>query len=231
MEHILLSAPQQPTNGLVVIFHGHGGNAEEFTNFAGDIQRAIPTVDCICLKGPETVEDGQGKKYSTWLQLNSLASLPKISLQLLFNRVPTIHKVNAFIDQELADRNLMPDRLGLFGFSLGGGIALTIGMSRPQKCGGIVSHSGVYYRYPHIKSRPDTLVIMGDQDYLYSDVAATGLRGAFQRTFGYQHMQSIDRLRQTGLTLEEEIVSGLQHGMNTQSLNSSIDFLKRKLLG
>ena len=227
-DYELVKAPQQPARGLVVFFHGHGGNAQEFVTDMKFMQETLPDTDFICVNGPVAID---GNPYSrTWADLGGIGSLARLSLQLVFNRLPLLQELGSFIDSELKERGLDNRNLALMGFSFGGGVALTLAMARKAPCAAVISHSGVFYRYPHARSRPDALVIMGDADSLYTAPPAPGgLRGAFDRALGFSHAHTVRRLRKAGLAFEEHIVPGLDHTVNAQSLRLSADFLARRL--
>ncbi|HEY8192092.1 MAG TPA: dienelactone hydrolase family protein, partial [Alphaproteobacteria bacterium] len=199
------------------------------------MHKAMPDADIICPLGPvqftspkHNVTAVDGKR--TWVRHESWLDYGRIYLNLLFNRMAVVEDLNRMIDRELAARNLTNDRLALFGFSLGGTIALLTAFTRAVAPAAVAAHSGMFFPFRHITAKPPTLWIMGDADKRYdAETEARKRTGIISRHFNYFHTASVERLQRAGIPLETRIVPGLDHDISDESMQNTIDFMKQKL--
>ena len=233
----ILPAPLQPPGSLIVAFHGTGQTTADIIPHAREMQKSMPDTDFICPLGPEiftskkhniTREDG----LRTWIRHETWRDHAEIYLRLFFNKVSVLDELHNLIDRELAARNLTNDRLGLFGFSLGGTVALMTAFTRAASPAAVVSSSGMFFRFDHIQTRPPTLWIMGDADKRYDvNLEKRGRSGTLSSQFNYFHSASIARMEKAKIPLQIQIIQGLGHDINAESLQYAARFLKQRLEG
>ena len=230
-----LPAPQQPPGSLIIALHGTGQTTENILPHAREMQKTMPNADIICPQGQEIFTS---KKHSitqdddlrTWIKHETLRDHAEIYLRLLFNKISVIDDLHHMIDKELAARNLTNDRLGLFGFSLGGTIALMTAFTSAAPPAAVVSSSGMFFRFNHIQTKPPTLWIMGDADKRYDvNLENKGRSGILSHQFNYFHSASIARMEKAGIPLETRIIPGLAHDISPESLQYASDYLKQHL--
>lgn len=231
----LIPAKAQPPSSLIVMLHGTGQTVGDIMPQVQAMHEAMPDADIICPLGPVPFESprhnitaADGKR--TWVRHENWLDYGRIYLNLLFNRMAAVEDLNNMIDRELAARNLPNDRLGLFGFSLGGTIALLAAFTRASAPAAAVAHSGMFFPFRHIIAKPPTLWIMGDADKRYdAETEARKRTGLISRYFNYFHTASVERLSAAGIPMETRLIPGLDHDISNESMQNAIDFMKRKL--
>jgi phospholipase/carboxylesterase len=132
--------------------------------------------------------------------------------------------LDAFLDAELARRNLPPSALALVGFSQGTMMSLHVGLRRATPLAAIVGYSGMLVIpeieadmdkfAAEIRSRPPVLLVHGDQDPLIP-VAAL-----FHAAKG---LAALD------VPTQWHISAGVAHGIDQEGLRHGGEFLARHL--
>ena len=233
----LVSAAEQPARSLIVMFHGAGQTTKHILPHAHELHKSLPGTDIICPLGPEPFSS---KKYNirreaglrTWFKHETPLDVAKMHMGLIFNRIAILDHLHALIDRELAARNLDDNNLALFGFSLGGSIALMTSFTRASAPAAAVAHSGMFFRFNHIETKPPTLWIMGDGDLRYDvnkNAAEKRRNGIISKHFNYFHCASVERLERAGVPVETKIIPGLGHDIGAESLQQATIFLKQHL--
>lgn len=241
-----LSAPQQPAKALIVMLHGIGQNTNDIRPAAAFMQAAMPYADIIMPLAPEKHFDRKNPERRdgrAWMSFDKKGvrgtwELLKIYAKILTNSLGVLDDINRTVGDELKKRGLTGRNLALFGFSMGGGMAIMSGLSRKEKAAAVVSHSGMYYKYPWIQSRPSLKLIMGEDDKYY-DAGANlekfadtyrKFKSGFRQYTNYYHSSTKERLASGGVEFEEHIIAGLSHEFNQESLAVAASFIKSKLL-
>lgn len=240
-----IPAPQQPAKSLIVMLHGIGQNANDIRPAAAFMQAAMPHADIIMPLGPEKHFDRKNperKDGRAWMSfdkkgLRGTWELVKIYAKIQTNRLGVLDDINCTIGDELKKRGLTGKNLALFGFSMGGAMAILSGLSRKEETAAVVSHSGMYYKYPWIQSRPPLQLIMGENDKFYD--AGTNLEkfadtyrkssSGFRRHLSRYHSLTKERLASEGVEFEERVIAGLAHEFNHESLAVAAAFMKARL--
>jgi phospholipase/carboxylesterase len=129
--------------------------------------------------------------------------------------------LNAFLDVELARRQLPPQVLALVGFSQGTMMALHVGLRRAVAPAAIVGYSGMLVVPENvdpdafaaeIKVKPPVLLIHGDQDELIP------VQAVFHAAQG---LAALD------IPAEWHVSSGIGHGIDQEGLRQGGEFLAR----
>ena len=235
-------------DGLVVILPGHANHPVMFDKLARQIRDERPHTDIVIVKAPVPLNAtkehirrngarGADDLY-TWHKVKGNAGDgAKLVLSHFFNRVQVVDDLNKFTDAQLQKRGLKDDNLVLFGFSLGGAIAVQMGTRRHDKVAAVINHSGPVFPIIGAKSKPDTLFVMGDKDdFFYNGNADVKPKGKLKKALNdaVSHVSlnfgdSLKRLRRAKLDVEERLVPGLGHTINKHSFDPAMDYMKRKL--
>ncbi len=236
---------------LVIFLHGYGNHPDMFKDLPAEIQKAYPNADILVVQGPVGLNASQEHKdrcgtpdvddLYTWYKGGKLEETFEIAISHLFNRVPVVDQLNKFADVQLAKRNLKDDGLVLFGFSLGGAMTVQMGTRRPDQCAAVICHSGPVLPIIAPKSKPDTLLLMGDQDsYFYTSTKIIqnpnpppppkkkGLGKVFEKALervSVHYNSSLMRLKRAGLPTTGKVIQGMTHTINEESFRHSIDFI------
>lgn len=246
-------------DALVIILPGHANHPVMFDRLAKQIRDERPNTDILIVKAP--VPLGASKEHIrkngargaddlyTWHKLSKNAGEnAKLVLSHFFNRVPVVDQLNVFADVQLQKRGLGGDQLMLFGFSLGGAIAVQMGTRRPVAPAGVVNHSGPVFPIISPKSRPETLFVMGEKDDFFYAVKMKvepakpqkppkgKLKKAFDNAVNdavaqvsLHYDDSLKRLQKAKLPVEDKVIPGLGHTINKNSFTPAMDFIRRKL--
>ncbi|HCS23490.1 MAG TPA: dienelactone hydrolase family protein [Alphaproteobacteria bacterium] len=245
-------------DALVIILPGHANHPVMFDKLAKQIRDERPNTDILIVKAP--VPLGASKEHIrkngargaddlyTWHKLSKNAGEnAKLVLSHFFNRVPVVDQLNVFADAQLQKRGLGGDQLMLFGFSLGGAIAVQMGTRRPVAPAGVVNHSGPVFPIISPKSRPETLFVMGEKDdFFYAGkmkvepAPPKPPKGKLKKAFdnavndavsqvSLHYDDSLKRLQKAKLPVEDKVIPGLGHTINKNSFTPAMDFIRRKL--
>ncbi len=236
-------------DGLVIILHGHDNHPNMFTKLAEEIRRERPDTDVLLVRGPVPMQAtkakiraqgaGDADDLYTWHHVTKNAGEnAKLVLSHFFNRVPVVDQLNQFADAQLAKRGLKDENLALFGFSLGGAIAVQMGTRRPQQVAAVINHSGPVFPVGKAVSKPETLFVMGDKDsFFYTEKMQVAppknkLKKAFQNAVSQvslQYHDSLQRLLNAKIPAQGKVIPGMGHTVSEQSFQPAMVFIKNKL--
>ena len=233
---------------LIVFLHGYSNHPEMFAELAPRFQKEWPNADVLMVRGPEALHVSQERKDSvgasgvddlyTWYKASNKANENlQLALSHFFNQVPVVDELNEFVNAQLKKRGLKDDDLVLYGFSLGGAIVVQMATRRPDECAAVIAHSSPVFPIVKPKSKPDTLLVMGDEDsFFYTRTMnvkkPTRLKKAFDKAMqsvSVHYDSSLKRLKRAGLTTTGVLVKGLTHSINEESLQHTLDFIGGKL--
>jgi phospholipase/carboxylesterase len=206
---------------VIVLLHGSGQHAGWMEQAAGIFSRENPDALLIIPNGPRVLPGCDG---FDWFNPDALRGSPG---QLAFNMKPMLDDLDVLIDAHLQKYGLADKNLVLFGFSLGGMTAHYAGQRRENPCAAVVCHSSVYPVAIPPRSRPPTVMVMGDANIegIKDDIAS----GEYPETFSYA--SSVERLRGQGIGVAEYIVPGLTHMTTEESLLRSARIINDALNG
>jgi phospholipase/carboxylesterase len=237
-------------DALVIILHGHNNHPEMFGELPAQVQREHPGADVLILRGPIALNVSSEHKARkgvphvddlyTWHRLErKWRGHVTLALGRMFNRVGVVNRLNDFIDHQLAARGLQDENLAVFGFSMGGAIAVEAATRRARECAAVVCHSGLVLPQLKAKAKPEILMVMGESDALFYTQRLTlpaPRTGRVKKVFhkaaarvSLHHDDSVRRLKKAGVPVSEHLVEGLNHTINRQSFGQSVDFIKKRL--
>lgn len=236
-------------DGLVLILHGHANHPNMFTKLAEEIRKERPNTDILLVRGnvPTNASKarirahgaGDADDLYTWHHVSKDAGEnAKLVLSHFFNRVPVVDQLNKFADAQLQKRGLKDEDLALFGFSLGGALAVQMGTRRDHQVAAVINHSGPVFPVVKPKSKPDTMFVMGDNDnFFYTGKMKVAppknkLKKAFQDAvsqISLHYDDSLQRLKNAKIPVTEKIIPGMGHTVNEDSFRPAMDFIKQHL--
>lgn len=236
---------------LIIFLHGHANHPDMFKDLPPHIQKEFPNADILVVRGPEALGSAPQHKKNvgvpdvddlyTWYKVDKDAGKNlQMALGHFFNNVPVVDKLNRFADEQLKKRGLKDENLVLYGFSLGGAVVVQMATKRDGKCAAVVAHSSPVFPVINPKSKPDTMLIMGEEDMLFYKTVTTvqkpekpnPLKRAFDRAIApisVHYNQSIKRLRKAGLPVTGVVINGMAHTINEESFRQSVDFIAKQL--
>jgi phospholipase/carboxylesterase len=203
-------APRQ----LVILLHGYGANGEDLIGLAPAFAQALPFAEFLAPNAPYPCEQNPFGGYQ-WFEVRQRDGVDRLR-QVRHGAAI----VNAFIDAELAARNLTDANLALVGFSQGTMLSLHVGLRREKPCAGILGYSGRLESPDilagEITARPPVMLVHGDQDPLLP----------------IEMMEAAAKvLAENGVTVEAHRRPGLAHGIDPDGVRLGAAFLSTVLAG
>jgi phospholipase/carboxylesterase len=203
-----------PARQLVVFLHGFGADGNDLIDIGRAWQKSMPQAAFVSPHAPEPC--GMAPVGRQWFALTMRD--PRERWTGVNKAAPGL---NAFIDAELARRNLTDGNLALVGFSQGTMMALHVGLRRKRAPAAILGYSGLFVlpgQEPaavaqEITGRPPILLIHGDMDDL---IPAQAL------------FQSAQALASLDIPVEWHLSARLGHGIDPEGLRHGGEFLIRR---
>ena len=201
---------------LVVFLHGYGADGNDLIEIGRAWQGMLPHAAFVSPHAPRPC--GQAPSGREWFPLTFRD--PGERWTGVNAAAPAL---NAFLDAELARRQLPPQALALVGFSQGTMMALHVGLRRAVAPAAIVGYSGMLVVPENvdpdafaaeIKVKPPVLLIHGDQDELIP------VQAVFHAAQG---LAALD------IPAEWHVSSGIGHGIDQEGLRQGGEFIARRL--
>lgn len=198
-------APRQ----LVVLLHGYGADGADLLPLAEAWAPLLPDAAFVAPNAPEPCAEAPVGRQ--WFPLSLRA--PDEIRRGVTSAAPTLH---AFLDEELAARDLADGALALVGFSQGTMLALYSGPQRARKIAGILGYSGlIAWPVPSgAAEKPPVLLFHGAADELIPAAALSAARQA---------------LNAAGFPVEAHLRPWLGHGIDSAGIEAGGRFLERVL--
>jgi len=200
---------------LVVFLHGYGADGNDLIDIGRAWAGLMPDAAFVSPHAPRPC--GQAPMGREWFPLTFRD--PHERWTGVNAAEPAL---NAFLDAELARRQLPPQALALVGFSQGTMMALHVGLRRTTPPAAIVGYSGMLVVpeeldpaqfAAEIKAKPPVLLVHGDQDPL---IPVQALFAAAQG------LAALD------IPAEWHVSPGIGHGIDQEGLRQGGEFLARQ---
>jgi phospholipase/carboxylesterase len=124
---VLQPEPIAAKPGLVLLLHGVGSNEEDLFRFTESLPKGFVIVSA---RAPYTIAPG---KYA-WYELSHSAGKPVVNLE---QAEKSRLVINTFISQLIDRYSIDPKKVFLGGFSQGGILSYSVGLTFPHKLAGI----------------------------------------------------------------------------------------------
>jgi phospholipase/carboxylesterase len=203
---------------LVVFLHGYGADGNDLIEIGRAWQGVLPDAAFVSPHAPRAC--GQAPVGREWFPLTFRDPDER------WNGVNAAAPVlNAFLDAELARRQLPPSALALVGFSQGTMMALHVGLRRAIPPAAMVGYSGMLVVPENvdpdtftaeITARPPVLLVHGDRDELIPVQAL---------------MHAAQGLATLDIPAQWHISPGTGHGIDPEGLRQGGEFLARHFAG
>ena len=192
---------------LVILLHGYGSDGNDLLGLAPHWARQLPDTEFLSPHAPFPCEAAPFGRQ--WFGFEG-----RSESMLLAETQTAAGILDAFIDAELARRNLAEDGLALVGFSQGTMMALHVAPRRARAVAAVVGYSGMLIApqllAAEIKSTPPMLLVHGTADPV---VAYTSLATAEAALGG------------VGIAVKTVTRPGLAHGIDEQGLAVGGNFI------
>lgn len=219
MTRVLNSGRKGPRSGStrsgVVFLHGYGANGADLLGLADVLGDHLPDTLFVAPDAPESIP---GMPFGLqWAPIPWIDGSSEEVAERAF--LAAAADVDAFLDALIADEDLLPEQVALFGFSQGTMLALHVAPRRPDPLAGVVAFSGRLLAperlADEVKSRPPVLLIHGDSDDLVPPAALPEAAEALQ-TAGWRDVYA-------------HVMKGTGHGISPDGLGVALAFLRDRL--
>lgn len=217
LQGALYPSAHSNAEGLVVLLHGYGADAEDLIGLAPYLAPHMPGV---AFAAPNAPDRAFGTPGYQWFSLDEYdpdrlrrdpaqaAALYARMTQAAEKAAPKIHD---YLDHLLEVHGLDDSRLMLGGFSQGAMMALHVGLRRKHKPAGILGMSGAFLGADALTHKPPVMLIHGDADMIVPHQAMTS---------------AVERLTAASVPTEWHLVPGLGHGIDGAALAHGLTFIK-----
>jgi phospholipase/carboxylesterase len=197
-----------PATHLIVLLHGYGSDGNDLIGLAPHFQQMLPTMAFVAPNAPARV---QGPGGYQWFPLTRMD--PQELERGVSAAAPLL---DTFLDEELAQLGLPPDRLALAGFSQGTMMSLHVGLRRAVPPAAIIGFSGLLPTVPPQGAKPPILLTHGDADTVIP--AQAMLVAAMQ-------------LGASGAGVQWHLAPGMGHGIDPVAMALAGEFLRLAFAG
>ena len=219
MTRELHSARKAPKSGktatsAVIFLHGYGADGADLLGLADPLSQHMRDTVFLAPNAPEPcVNNPMGFQ---WFPISRLDGSTEEAMQEGFAQ--SIDDLNAYLDGVLANENLEPSQVILFGFSQGTMMSLQVAPRRDQVFAGVVGFSGRLIDPEKLKGelkvKPPIMLIHGDRDDM---VPFSSLQDA------------ADALVEEGFDVYTHVMEGTPHGISPDGLQQSYGFMAEML--
>ena len=203
------------TRSVVVFVHGYGANGADLLGLAEPLGAHLPDTLFVAPDAPESIP-GMPFGYQ-WFPIPWLDGSSEEAAERGMQAAAA--DLNAFLDALMADEDLSPGQVVLFGFSQGSMMSLHIAPRRADPVAGVVAFSGRLLHPERLagetRSRFPVLLVHGDQDEMVPVRAMP---------------EAAEALRKAGFRqVHAHVMKGTGHGISPEGLGVALAFMRDNL--
>lgn len=196
-----------PAHQLVVLCHGLGADGNDLIGLASEWAGLLPEAAFIAPHAPFPCDGApMGRQW--------FALWDRSPAQLEAGVRMAAGILNAWLDEQLAARQLAPAQCALMGFSQGAMTALFAALRRPAAVGAVLAYSGALLAgdtlSTELTARPPVLLVHGEDDPVVPVAASQSAAATLQAA---------------GVAVRTRFVPGLAHGIDPGSVAEGGQFL------
>jgi phospholipase/carboxylesterase len=199
---------------LVVILHGYGADGNDLIEIGRHWQKILPDAAFVSPHAHEPCAMAPGGRQ--WFRLTDRNPHER------WSGVCSAHPViDSFIDEELAEHGLTPDKVAICGFSQGAMMALHVGLRRKVAPAGIIGLSGTLVGPENLADAtarsangfpPPVLIMHGHMDEV---IPVDSM------------FMAADQLAAVNIPCQWHLAIGLGHGIDGEEIRQGAMFLAR----
>ena len=214
-----LSGRTEQPSSLVFLLHGSGSHGGNLLSLATRLAVALPETLFVLPNAPQstrellsseqvaaTERDRPGINWDetrNWVRSEPGSADKAAQRQAFLDMIhPPARGLCRLADLLLARHALPGSAFAIYGFSQGGMMAMYVAVDRDPACAGVICHSGQFLGGTQPRSRPRTLLIVGEQELGPS------------RAMSMVYPLVVKAVRAIDAPLEEYVAPGLDHGFD-----------------
>ncbi len=208
------SAKSGRTDSLVVFIHGYGADGNDLIGLADPLAEYLPDTTFLSPNAPNICTmNPMGRE---WFPIPSIDMTSEGFAREIM--LKSVEQFQHWLDAQVVNEGITPDRVVFVGFSQGTMMALHVGPRRADPLAGIVGFSGRLLQPEILQaealSKPPVLLIHGDMDMV---VPPTDMGKAETA------------LKDAGFDVQTHMSQGMAHGIAPDGLGLAVQFIKRHL--
>jgi phospholipase/carboxylesterase len=203
-----LAPARGPATHLVVLVHGYGADGQDLIGLADHWKTLLPTVAFAAPNAPSRIPGGPGYQWFPISRIDPHEMQKGVEIA-----GPALDE---YLDAELAQLGLPPERLALAGFSQGTMLSLHLGLRRKVRPAAIVGFSGLLAGPPPDSDIPPILLTHGDSDTVIPPQAM---------------FLAATQLGLAGAAVQWHLARGMGHGIDPEGLEIAGQFLSLAFRG
>lgn len=203
------------TRSVVVFLHGYGANGADLLGLADALGEHLPDTLFVAPDAPQTVP---GMPFGhQWFPIPWLDGSSQEAAEI--GMAAAVDDVDAFLDALMADEDVRPERVALFGFSQGSMMSLHVAPRRADPLAGVVAFSGRLLSPETLaeeaRVRMPVLLVHGDRDEMVPPQSLPEAAAALQQA-GFDQVYA-------------HVMRGTGHGIAPDGLGVALAFIRDKL--
>ena len=195
----------------VILLHGYGGDGNDISAITLNWKRFLPETVFLCPNGIEKCPINPSGFQ--WFSLDK--DDPEYVIK---ESIKAEEKLNFFINEVKSEYNLKNSKICISGFSQGCMMSINLGLTSEEKFNCIVGFSGKIIDKENIskrmKSRPEILLIHGDQDIV---VPPSSL------------LEAQDFLMRHKINIETKMIENCGHHIPLEASSIALNYIKKNL--
>ncbi len=195
----------------VILLHGYGGDGNDISAITLNWKRFLPETVFLCPNGIEKCPINPSGFQ--WFSLDK--DDPEYVIK---ESIKAEEKLNFFINEVKSEYNLKNSKICISGFSQGCMMSINLGLTSEEKFNCIVGFSGKIIDKENIskrmKSRPEILLIHGDQDIV---VPPSSL------------LEAQDFLMRHKINIETKMIENCGHHIPIEASSIALNYIKKNL--
>ena len=208
--------PENPNSALIMI-HGWRQDGKSMQWFTSKLNKDFPDMAFYYPTAPDKADRG-GYEWFVIPALGEKISKMEIYQIMMSSALKNINELHKLIDEIHTTQGIEYKNIHIAGFSQGGLMSLLVGLTNNKLIGKVISFSGVPLLFTedftskNINSRPEILIIQGDNDYIIP---------VDSYNITHETLKSIDIMSNL------QVIKNMPHIINDKAIEHTIDFLKK----
>ncbi|MDR0677472.1 MAG: hypothetical protein LBF57_02240 [Holosporaceae bacterium] len=203
MDEIIIKNNDIDVTRIIFLFHGYGANKNDLVPIGEAFLKAIPDAEIHLPNGIESCEGAGGYQ---WFPLEGYDTA-------VWNRAfqRNLPRIKSYIDDVIADKQLLYGNIIVSGFSQGAMLSLSLGLELGTEA--VIAFSGLLFSLGSVVQQNTKILLT---------------HGAKDEVISINEMFSAEKnLKERKISVETAVSEHLSHAIDDHLLLKAVDFLKK----